>query len=904
MSSPAIFDGKFAKLLTKNLRFANKAAIMTGYDDPTSTPIDAIAGSIYMLLGPDPAIFHKQDDGSSTNWIPFKEQDALDIFRINGTQVHIRGGYLMLSTGSELGTYDGSGVLSTDFGNDLVYDIGSGIADGKYYIYIDIESLDPAITQSDSGRKTLPIVPTNFILSTYATDSVWLGRYIPIGGVNVVAEEIESAFPIATRKHERPIVWANPRKYSLEGQPVSYLGSGQETLLGHHYKPESFKGRDLFSKVHYWNIDASGISGLNSADSNLLNTTPFPLQGIAGSVYQSSGYAFSNNTDYRVLNGKALIQLSTPSSATEIAFGSFVSLPTNAPTVYRSVYAYTLATAASKILDVSISNSYLRLRIYNSANAVSLTASIPYTFNTNEYFRIDTICSTNSIQILINGKVLYSATVSWRPDAQTFNLWQRLYLAESAAPVLADVTASNALIQSVYHSYRAASDKNFGYHEIRKLSCGIVNHNANLAPQFQKWAARTIDNNGIISGMDDESWLLDQSDHNMLFVDLRFVNVQQNWFVDLLLDDTSYQNAAVASTKHYDSGWTFDPLDFSLLANIPVLHGLPNAPTSVQLFTRDISGRVRSIPVHDYIEWDSNAIYNGTSSINDLLVNPVSSVRLVAGVGDTCIVELLDAVGSGGGTGGGSTEGIVTEETAGVNLSGLRVVRYGIDGIDVIGNVYTASLIASEGQYAAIGLTKDTVAAGNLVEVTKAGLITLDGTHYLPAGSIVYLGANGTVVPVIPTNVGDAIVRIGTVKDSLSIEVNIDFIGIVQPPASISTDQVFGTHDINIATSGIKAISIFNDLYVSLASNMDNQFVLGVTVSSAAQFEPVDVIYSGKLSLPSHGLGSANQKLWVGENGTVTTIRPTASQSMMIELGTILNNDTLFIRVQVIGRNA
>ena len=122
---------------------------------------------------------------ATTSWKPGASGDAsFKIQSVATPNAVIKGGFLLLDNGKELATYDGAGSLSTDFGKDLTVSLttilGSAPANATaYYLYIDLNSLGAAVTQTDTGRSVYTVTVSNFVLSTIAPEFTDMSRYVP-----------------------------------------------------------------------------------------------------------------------------------------------------------------------------------------------------------------------------------------------------------------------------------------------------------------------------------------------------------------------------------------------------------------------------------------------------------------------------------------------------------------------------------------------------------------------------------------------------------------------------------------------------------------------------------------------------------------------------------------------------
>lgn len=123
MGSPLIWAGNAARFLKRILSFqGSDITIQVGSLDPTSTPVDAEPGSMY-ISDSTQQCYIKQDSGSSTNWT---QQAAT---QIAGPGITIDGGGSAITTGIKGSVsipYSGiinSVTLIADQTGDIVIDI-------------------------------------------------------------------------------------------------------------------------------------------------------------------------------------------------------------------------------------------------------------------------------------------------------------------------------------------------------------------------------------------------------------------------------------------------------------------------------------------------------------------------------------------------------------------------------------------------------------------------------------------------------------------------------------------------------------------------------------------------------------------------------------------------------------
>lgn len=171
-----------------------------------------------------------------------------------------------------------------------------------------------------------------------------------------------------------------------------------------------------------------------------------------------------------------------------------------------------------------------------------------------------------------------------------------------------------------------------------------------------------------------------------------------------------------------------------------------------------------------------------------------------SGLEDDGADNLRIATGAYDGTtitgGGGSAAAVqhapqlLNTETAGEAMgTGLKAVRYGnstLDTPETAGRVYLAdptelSLVKSGGNqdpFYVIGCyVAASETAASAVDIVKGGLLTATA-HGLTIGQPFYLDASGAVTSTAPTTAGEAIVKLGTVKDANTVDIQIQIMGV------------------------------------------------------------------------------------------------------------------------------
>jgi hypothetical protein len=226
---------------------------------------------------------------------------------IAGDIATIKGGTIILSDGRELQTYDGAGLLSTDFEGDIAINLDTvlgtaPVVNTTYILAVDLaaccENTTEQVTQSDTGRKVYPIEQADFVLLTDSPDTLDLYRYTPIAYVHSdsVSQDWQggtagdSAFgELGRRRHDKPISNVSPVVYSLEEQTVGTVGAVANTQ-------QALSDGDFpnTTNLHYWSFAGdSNDDGPNTA----INLTQF-----GSPSFTSKGF-FGTEENIMVLNG-------------------------------------------------------------------------------------------------------------------------------------------------------------------------------------------------------------------------------------------------------------------------------------------------------------------------------------------------------------------------------------------------------------------------------------------------------------------------------------------------------------------------------------------------------------------------------------------------------------------------
>lgn len=234
----------------------------------------------------------------------------------------LKGGYLFIDDERELATYSGSGATSASYGVDLTLNLttilGSSPAvapTNSYYLYIDLQTLGTAVTQTDTGRKVYDVVLANFVLSLLTPEVRDPRRYVPLGVIkaadagNVWSGTGSSFKTLAFRRHETLTrFFAYPETFVDE----SIVTAVASTTLNHNLSGEPHAiyltyddatteiGLDLSS--HLLDVTATQIKiaslGLTLSGTQKLRVRAvrFPQQPALASLSRTFNSAWFQNT--------------------------------------------------------------------------------------------------------------------------------------------------------------------------------------------------------------------------------------------------------------------------------------------------------------------------------------------------------------------------------------------------------------------------------------------------------------------------------------------------------------------------------------------------------------------------------------------------------------------------------
>lgn len=491
---------------------------------------------------------------SDKKWIPGASGDSsfkVQSVAADGTIV-IKGGYLVAADGRILATYDGAGTAEADFGKDLTFDLDSlitAVDDTTYYLYVDTYGLSAAIPVTGTDRELIPVVSTNFYLSTIDFDSIDQFRYLKIG-VTRRATAAWSTTSVITypAKFQVPAIVVSPLVASVQ-KTIGSVGDADQVSAGHVLAQGSFPSA-AYANTSFFNL-TSVNDGNTSLAHDLDNTAsvPFTGTGVLGlsntcanlngsSHYLKSTDAHFNPGDTNFTAGGwfkatsiASIQTLFSQWNTAGAFRSFILFIT--PTGFRTV----CSTDGSGNTEVDYTHSL-------TASAW-LHALLKY------------VASENTFYLYINSVLIGSHVLPAGLNSAGTPIFE-----------LGRNTGGN-YFTGLIDEFFFCNGNAFSDDEIWKLYAAKISHNAGLAPANQDWKAQ-------IANGDFKRELIDyivDIDENDLYVDLSGQASTSTVKLDLFNKGLAGSVSAARAKEWIDTATNLDTMFAATLS-----HGLPGVP--------------------------------------------------------------------------------------------------------------------------------------------------------------------------------------------------------------------------------------------------------------------------------------------------------------------------------------
>ena len=561
------------------------------------------------------------EDGQSLVWdsvsSKFKPGASGDSsFKLQGVtdpNVTIKGGYLLLDDGREIATYDGAGTAATDFGTDIVVNLdtvlGSNPANATtYYLYLDLLNLGSEVT-IDNGRKVYSIAAADtskFYLSTTKPEAINRAQYAVIGFIRsatsgTVWSGSGAAFgTVASKKHDNGPVAVNPVVYTLPKQAVGSVGSSGQVVAGHVLSEALSFQSGLSTKLSFYNLRSNVNDGTSNAR-NLLatdGTTSFTSTSILGESNLAATFGGANSLH-------STDTFFNPNSKSFAVGGWFYAGTWANNTIFCQADS---ATDQSFILAID-SAAQINFAAFNSSASVAdftfISSPVAFGSNSWHHFAVTYDYSTGIVKGFLDGVVFFSGYIAnfrtLTAGTKTFRIGGRYSTPASRL--------TGRVEEFFFIANQAINDE-----EIRKIYSAKITHSANVATAYQEWTANIYSK---VATQDDQSWLVDKTDKDNLFVDFSGLGATDS--VELMLKNTGLTPVIVSPVPPFDQTYTSAP-------TFPITHGQPVIP-EVMIMQEISSGSWETITAEGLVAANSTTL---TGSVSALFTNGATKVRIIA----------------------------------------------------------------------------------------------------------------------------------------------------------------------------------------------------------------------------------------------------------------------------------
>jgi len=184
---------------------------------------------------------------------------------VSGNTLTIAGGYLALSDGRILVTYDGSGNVLNDYAANITYDTSSISDSVNYYLYIDLASLSTApIIPTDTAIEAYIVTGSNLVHLTTPPEFINANRYVFITSIYKKLSEAATYVNNPSKLHSIALGADASLEYSRDYTTIGNIGDVDQTFAGHNLSSSSFYSSYLASTSWYNLTSASDNSALGN----------------------------------------------------------------------------------------------------------------------------------------------------------------------------------------------------------------------------------------------------------------------------------------------------------------------------------------------------------------------------------------------------------------------------------------------------------------------------------------------------------------------------------------------------------------------------------------------------------------------------------------------------------------
>lgn len=587
------------------------------------------------------------DSGAATglSWQPAAGggDTSFQIESIAANVATVLGGFIILSDGRELATWDGA-THGSDISVSLLTLLAAPVDGTTYYLYIDLNSLGAVQTEGLTGRKLYRVNATNMALSATAPESINRARYVPLS--SVVGEagntyETGNFRNLSSRRHNNGPLAINPKVYSLS-QAVGSVGSASQIKAGHYHSTSSFPASG--SQLSFWKIDSTADGTANGRSLTVSGTGPFTASGLFGDANAAGNLTGTGH--YQLINS-SLINIGNTISR---SLGVWVK-PSSIPGSFAGILG--ISSAGSEVLSIDHATVGIRVRVATTTpGSVDVDKTFPYTLTSGSWSFIAATFVAGNFYLYLDGKLIATFTLATIAAIGGTNIF---YIGTSNA-------ASTQFSGSINSAFFCNNAK-YNDSEIRKLYASKFTHGANVAAANQDW--KFLLGSGV-QKVPSISPVVDQTDSNTLYAD--FSDLDSAETVDMALLDMGMTAVAVPAVPPFDQTYSSNP-------SFPISHGLSEVP-SLQVGYKDASNDWHWTTGEGAVRADSTQLKGSIQTYFDAGATQVR-IRAVVGASPTGVKEATASAAGivKGGTVPGKVDGVaVAAGYVGEELKTLQTV--------------------------------------------------------------------------------------------------------------------------------------------------------------------------------------------------------------------------------------
>ena len=252
---------------------------------------------------------------------------------LTGSTLTIKGGFVHLSDGRQIGTYSGSGTTESSYGKDITLALPTLLASPSntvaYYLYLALDALGSSSVLTDSKRSVYAVASTDtskFLLSTTVPEQINRGQYRPLGFISPVSNGtwVGSTFKSWSQKlHDNSPLAISPVIYSEDNHSLGVVGSsGQLTTFAALTNTDSTVF-PVAANAHVWNLNGNA-NDTNGTPINLSEVSGAGDAGVAMTYRRIGFYGRESLPDLTGLNSfRSTSATLNPSNVQNFAVGTY-----------------------------------------------------------------------------------------------------------------------------------------------------------------------------------------------------------------------------------------------------------------------------------------------------------------------------------------------------------------------------------------------------------------------------------------------------------------------------------------------------------------------------------------------------------------------------------------------------